>query len=101
MSTATIEVTLPPAKAQMVPQAHRVITISGSLADGSQNVAVTFNGPVTVKVAMGAKALISLQEVLANGKTHPAVTYDISPDGHIEPVPPDATGFSAKVISVE
>ena len=104
MSTtlSTLEVTLPPAASQFIEHAKRVITIHGSAGqDGSQDVAVSYTGPLTVKAATDAQVTIGVSEVLANGKTHAPVTITVTPHSLIEPIAPDAAGFSVKVVGVE
>ena len=103
MSTklAVLEVTLPPALAQIAIHAKRVVTITGSVADGSQDVAITFTGPLTIKAPVDSQVTIGVAEVLANGKTHAPVVFKVIPSAIVEPIPPDASQFAAKVTGVE
>ena len=101
MKLANLEVTLPPAVVQHVPHAKRVVTISGSQADGSQDVAISFAGPIQVRAAVDAEVTIGIQEVLSNGKTHTPVVIKFTPAALVEPIPPDAGQFVVKLISIE
>lgn len=98
---AMLEVTLPRAHAQHIEQAKRVVTISGSLTDGSQDVAIDFTGPLVIKASLTSIVTVSVQEVLANGKTHAPVSIEITPNAFVEPIPPDVGQFAVKFTGVE
>ena len=101
MQQATLEITLPTAPAQPVPQAKRIVTVLGSIADGSQDVAVSSTGPITIKAGVGARITVGVVEVLVNGRQSTPASITFTPADYVEAVAADPTGFTVKVIAIE
>jgi hypothetical protein len=99
--TATCEVTLPPAAPQHIGHCRRIITISGSAADGSQTVAIDFTGPVVIRAPIGANVAVSVVEVIANGKSSAPCVLNFVPHEQAEAIAADPTAFSVRVVGVD
>ena len=94
---ATIEITLPPAPAQSIEQAKRIVTIAGSSNDGSHDVAIGVAAPILINAALDAQVSVSVAEVLANGRQSPPCTVSFTPYERIEAIAADPAGFVVKV----
>jgi hypothetical protein len=101
MQQATLAITLPAAPRQAIQQTKRIFVVSGSAADGSQDVAVDSTGPLTIKAGVGANVTVSVSEVLANGRQSAPATMEFVPSDHVEPVAADPAGFAVQVVLVD
>ena len=101
MQAATLQITLPTAPAQSISQDHREITVIGSLADGTQNVAISSNGPLTIRAGIDSQVTIGTVEVLINGKKSAPASLTFAPHDHVEAVAADPAGYAVKVISID
>ena len=100
--TANCTVTLPAAPAQPIAQAKRIVTIQGSLADGSQDVQVDSTAPIVFSAALDAATSVAVHvvEVLANGQTSPPCQVQFVPYALIQAVAADPSGFHVQVTAV-
>jgi hypothetical protein len=97
---ATVEVSLPPAPVQPIELAKRVVTISGSASDGSQDVAIGVTSPITLTAALDAKVSVTVAEVLVNGRQSPPCTVSFSPYDQVLAIAADPAGYAVRVVAV-
>jgi hypothetical protein len=104
MPTATLQVTVPTVAQQPVGITiqRRTIAVSGTLADGSQDVAPTTND-VNVQVAWqaGVQVTVSVVEVPEVGKASLPCSITFDPQSQHQAVAADPTQFSVKVLSIQ
>jgi hypothetical protein len=98
---ATVEVTLPPPPAQQIPQAGRIVTVKGSLADSSTTIDVSTTAPVQVKYALDAQGTVEVVEKLANGRESSACVIQVVPFNAVEAVAADPSQAKVSVENVE
>ena len=101
MSTATCEVTLPPAPPQLIPAAKRSVTVTGTQGDGPIDIGVDSQGPIVVKADLQAAVTVSVVEVLSNGKQSTACSVQFTPAALVEAAAADPAGFTVKLLKVE
>src|ERR1017187_3895650 len=101
MQTAILKVTLPPAMPQHVKHAHRVVNVTGSVADGDTVYPVAFVGPILVTCDASGVVTVSVTETLANGKQSKPSVVTITPHSLVEAKAADETLFQVELAHMD